>query len=196
MRLLGRIVLLLWGILVVFVKLPVVAGADERPDVEYIEDIEVVGTSEISEIIEQIPTEKTTEYRIEATPEDIDLLARMVMSESSILCYEAKVAVACTAVNRVMSDYKDFAEQSTVSDVIYYPNAYWIGDNGEPTIDCYYAVYDALTYEVYPRDMYFFYYNPKYSECYGFSEEIQPAYGQFYTVINGLVLSTINNYND
>lgn len=96
------------------------------------------------------------QYIIAVTEEDIDLMARVVMSEGSILPQDAKQGIAQTIVNRVRSDFKDFANQTCVKDVVYYPNAYSTQNNGNPTDECYRAVYAALMYEGFPTDMYWF----------------------------------------
>ena len=95
-------------------------------------------------------------YLIDVTQEDIDLMARVVMSEASILSPDAKQAVAQTIVNRVRTDYKEFKNQNSVSEVVFYPNAYSTQDNGEPDADCYSAVEAALMYEGFPTDMFWF----------------------------------------
>lgn len=96
------------------------------------------------------------QYIIDVTEEDIDLMARVVMSEGSILPQDAKQGIAQTIVNRVRSDFKDFANQTCVKDVVYYPNAYSTQNNGNPTDECYRAVYAALMYEGFPTDMLWF----------------------------------------
>lgn len=73
-------------------------------------------------------------------PEDIALIARVVMSEASILSYDAKYAVASTIVNRVNDD--NFPD--SVNDVIYTPYQYSHQDNGEPTDECYEAARAAM----------------------------------------------------
>lgn len=96
------------------------------------------------------------QYLIPVTQEEIDLMARVVMSESSVLCYDAKVATAQTIVNRVRSDYQEFKYQTTVTEVVNRPYQFSTQNNGEVTQECYEAVYDALTYEPFPTDMLWF----------------------------------------
>jgi len=92
-------------------------------------------------------------YIIDVTDEEIELLARVVMSESSICDIDVKYAVATTIVNRVLSD--DFP--NTVTEVVYQNDAYSTQDNGEPNEECRKAVEWALTYqEVFPNTMYYF----------------------------------------
>lgn len=92
-----------------------------------------------------------SEYVIEVSDADIDLMARVVMSESSILSDEGKQAVAETIVNRVKSDlYPD-----SVAGVVYQPNAYSTAWNGDPTPECYQAVKRALTNPVFGDGMIF-----------------------------------------
>lgn len=103
-------------------------------------------------------TEHTEEesYRIEVTEEDINLMARVVMSEGSVLSQEAKQAIATTIVNRVLAKSGEFAALNTVEEVVYHGAAFSTQDNGEPDETCYQAVYDSLTYEVFPLSMVWF----------------------------------------
>jgi len=107
------------------------------------------------EWIEEQPEEEN-KYLIDVTQEDIDLMARVVMSEASTLSLDAKQAIAQTIVNRVRTDFYDFKDQNSVSEVVYHPNAYSTQDNGEPNEDCYRAVEAALMYEGFPTDMFWF----------------------------------------
>ena len=87
------------------------------------------------------------------TKEEIELMARVVMSESSILPIEGKQAVAQTILNRLESGRWG----NTVSEVINYPSAYSTADNGDPSEECYYAVMGAIDYpNAFPTDMYYF----------------------------------------
>lgn len=101
-----------------------------------------------------IATEKTEEvsYVIDVTEEDIELMARVVMSEGSILPLEGKQLIASTIICRVL----DGRWGDTVSEVVNYPNAYSTQDNGEPTTDCYFAVYEELKREASPDDLFYF----------------------------------------
>ena len=98
--------------------------------------------------------EATNPYLIDVTEEEKALMARVVMSEvgSDYIDYDIKQAVASTIVNRVRSGKWG----TTVTDVVTYPHAYWMGDNGEPTPECWEAVEAALIYEAFPIDMYYF----------------------------------------
>ena len=98
--------------------------------------------------------EPVVTYLISITEEEKALMARVVMSEvgSDYIDFDIKQAVASTIVNRVRSG--KWGE--TVTDVVTYPHAYWTGDNGEPTTDCWEAVETALTIEAFPTDMYYF----------------------------------------
>ena len=100
--------------------------------------------------------DEETKYLIDVTQEDIDLMARVVMSEGSVLPFDAKQAIAQTIVNRVRTDFGEFKNLNSVSEVVFYPNAYSTQDNGEPNDDCYRAVEAALMYEGFPTDMYWF----------------------------------------
>lgn len=98
--------------------------------------------------------EVTNPYLIDVTEEEKALMARVVMSEvgSDYIDHDIKQAVASTIVNRVRSGKWG----TTVTDVVTYPHAYWMGDNGEPTPECWEAVESALIYEAFPIDMYYF----------------------------------------
>ena len=91
-------------------------------------------------------------YLIEVTEEEIELMTRVVMSEVGLKDIDCKQAVAQTIVNRV----RDGRWGATVSAVISYPNAYSTQDNGEPNQECHDAVIQALTYESFPLDMFYF----------------------------------------
>lgn len=112
--------------------------------------IDLAGVKEEAKVeVEEIEEEPIVQYVIDATPSDIDLMARVVMSESSILSAEGKRAVAETIVNRVLSE--DFP--NTISEVIFQPNAYSTHWNGSPTAECYEAVRLALENPAYPSEM-------------------------------------------
>lgn len=114
------------------VEVPIFLSADDEVDIEV--------------------EESTTNYLIEVTQEDIDLMARVVMSEASICDIDTKYAVASTIVNRVLSE--DFP--NTVFEVVHMDYAYSTQDNGEPNADCYKAVEWALKYRVFPTEMFYF----------------------------------------
>lgn len=122
--------------------------------------------------------EPTPTYLIEFVDSDIELMARTVMSEASILPIEAKQAVAQTIVNRVRSE--KFPD--TIAGVICQPNQYSTADNGEPTQDCYDAVYSALIYEGFPTDMYYFRTNHPH------------GFGYFYCKIGNTYFNTTTKY--
>lgn len=113
-----------------------------------IDEITFLGNTEYVEIV--------PEYLIDVTGDEVDLLARVVMSEASTLEYNAKVAVAQTIVNRVRSDYREFKKLTTITDVVYSPNQFSTQDNGDPNEDCYAAAIQALTTETYLTDMLWF----------------------------------------
>lgn len=87
--------------------------------------------------------------------EDIDLMARVVMSEASTQSDECKEAVATTILNRWASpDYSDFID-------VIVQDAYSTADNGAVTDDCYLAVYSAIAfwggdYAILPKQVYYF----------------------------------------
>lgn len=80
-------------------------------------------------------------FAFEVTDEELNLMARVVMSEASILSLEGKQLVATTIVLRMLSpDFKN-----TLQEVID-EGCYSTQDNGDPNEDCYTAVRAALTY--------------------------------------------------
>lgn len=85
------------------------------------------------------------------TEEEIELLARVIMTEAGILPYHGKLAVMATIMNRVNSD--EFPD--TIFDVIHQENQYSTAYNGDPTHDCYTAIYDYIPGS-FPEDMYYF----------------------------------------
>ena len=113
-----------------------------------LEEIQKVPSKEKEELNKMVVYEEEL-----YSPEDIDLLARVVMSEASTQSNDCKQAVAAVVLNRVNSDkYPD-----TVSEAVYAPNQFSTANNGEPTAECYEAVYKAIrSPEAYPRDMYWF----------------------------------------
>ena len=87
--------------------------------------------------------------------EDIDLMARCVMSEAGGQSDECKEAVATTILNRWMSpNYSDSIR-------VIIEDAYSTADNGPVTDACYLAVYSAIAwwgsdYAVVPKCIYYF----------------------------------------
>lgn len=90
-------------------------------------------------------------YTCPFTDEEIDLLARVVMSEASRESFDVKHAIAETVINRLESDYKEFRFQNTLEDVVY-TDAQWAYDQA-PTAECYEAVYWAIEHNAFPDDM-------------------------------------------
>ena len=93
-------------------------------------------------------------YR-QLTQDDIDLMARVVMSEAGGQSDECKEAVATTILNRWMSpNYPDFIP-------VIIEDAYSTADNGPVTDSCYLAVYSAIAwwgsdFAVVPKCIYYF----------------------------------------
>lgn len=96
-------------------------------------------------------------YYVMMDQEDIDLMARVVMSEAGGQSSDCKEAVATVILNRLASpDYP-----LTIYDVVYQKGAFSTADNGAPTNECYLAVYSALTwfgtdYAILPKSCYYF----------------------------------------
>lgn len=124
--------------------------------------------------------EETVNYRIEITEEERDLMARVVMSEASVLNGDGKIAVASVIVNRALA--KGFPD--TVKEVIEQPNQFSTADNGEPTEECYLAVESALLFEAYPWDMFWF------------RTDYPHSWGYEYTRIGNTVFSTKGDYRE
>lgn len=99
------------------------------------------------------------------TQEDIDLMARVVMSEASILPLDGKTAVAATIINRFYSN----KFPNNIEAIVTAPYQYSTQDNGDPDEECYIAVDTALRYDCYPPDMFYFrtghYHNFGYPYC-------------------------------
>lgn len=114
------------------------------------------------------------------TQEEIDLIARVVMSEASTRSTDVKQAVAHTIINRVACD----EYPNTVTEVVYAPNAYYTGDNGDPTPECYYAIESALMYpDAFPRDMV------------GFRKGKYHDWGYHYRPIDDFYFTTLTDYH-
>lgn len=108
----------------------------------------------------------------ELTKYDINLIARLVMSEAGYEPYMGKVAVAMTVLNRC-----DYYGESTET-IVYAPNQYYVG-NLTPTEECFSAVAFAIEHrEVFPSDMMYF----RTSHYHGF--------GCPYTIIGNHYFST------
>lgn len=123
--------------------------------------VEIVKTIyvEVPVEVESEPTEEDSNYIIndfnyiiDVTDDEIELLARVIMSEASICDLSTKYCVGQTVVNRVISD--KFPDNLT--EVVYQENAYSTQDNGEPDEDCYKAAEYALTYQLMPTNTYYF----------------------------------------
>lgn len=142
-----------------------------RPREKYIPEI-------VEYEVEWIPVEEVEEQS-RFTQEEIDLLARVVMSEASVLSIEAKQMVAETVLNRV--DDQDYPD--TIKGVVYQKNQFSTTDNGEPTLDCYLAVDTAITYRAFPRDLLWFCSNDAHH------------YGNYYCKIGNTTFRTREDYN-
>ena len=90
------------------------------------------------------PEEDLTQYNIE-------LLARVCMSEACNEPFMGKVAVVATVLNRCDNWGKSTEE------IVYAPNQYWTGNNGAPTEECFAAVAFAIeNRDIFPADMMYF----------------------------------------
>ena len=90
--------------------------------------------------------------RIEIEEGDVDLMARVIMSEAGGCDWETKVAVGSVIVNRVISDlYPD-----TIREVVFQRRQFSTHNNGTPTAECREAAKEALTSWDVPEDVLFF----------------------------------------
>ena len=96
--------------------------------------------------------------RIYITPEEIQLLNRVVMSEAGNQSCECQEAVATVILNRWMNPEK---YPDTIKGVIEQPGQFSTADNGTPTVSVEVAVFNAIFYYNtccmnYPKQMYYF----------------------------------------
>lgn len=118
------------------------------------------------------PVESDSPY----TDEERVLLARVIMSEGSLLPMHGKIAIMATIMNRVNSDkYPDTIEE------VLYNTGFSFGDNGDPTEECYRAIDDYVP-EGWPMDMYWF------------RDTYPHSYGYEYLHIGNMYFNTEKNY--
>lgn len=87
----------------------------------------------------------------ELTQYNIELLARVCMSEAGNEPFLGKVAVVATVLNRCDN------WGLTTEEVVYAPHQYWLGYNGTPSEECFQAVAFAIeNREIFPTDMMYF----------------------------------------
>ena len=91
------------------------------------------------------------------TQEEIDLMARVVMSEAGNQDIDCKEAVATVILNRWVSPNYPVR----IKDVIYSEGQFSTADNGTPTDECYQAVYSAIVWfgtenAIVPKSCYYF----------------------------------------
>jgi hypothetical protein len=101
-----------------------------------------------NDIIPKLLDDKLSKF----SKNDINLLARVTMSEASTQSFDVQVAVAQTIVNRLhMGIFGD-----TIYEIVYEPNQYSTADNGAPNKQVIDAVTEAITHPPYPPDMVYF----------------------------------------
>lgn len=129
-------------------------------------------------IITSDTTENVTlvESDLPYTDQERVLLARVIMSEGSLLPMHGKIAIMATIMNRVHSD----KYPNTIKEVLY-NTGFSLGDNGEPTDECYYAIDDYVS-EGWPADMYWF------------RDSYPHSYGYEYLHIGNMYFNTEKNY--
>lgn len=88
---------------------------------------------------------------LEYSEDELKLLERVTMSETSIEPYECKVATAVTILKRAKMYDK------TIYEVVYEPYQYSLADNGAPTKEIKKAVLEAIqSADNYPDNMIYF----------------------------------------
>lgn len=93
----------------------------------------------------------TVEEETALTQYNVELLARVCMSEAGNEPFLGKVAVVATVLNRCDN------WGLTTEEVVYSPNQYWLGNNGAPSEECFQAVAFAIeNREIFPADMMYF----------------------------------------
>jgi len=128
------------------------------------------------EIIE-LPWDFGIDEEPELTEYNIQLLARVAMSEAGREPFLGKVAVVTTVLNRC-----DNWGMST-EEVVYSPNQYWLGDNGTPSEECFRAVAFAIeNRDIFPDDMMYF------------RKKHYHTFGEPYTQIGAHYFSTQGGY--
>lgn len=100
---------------------------------------------------------RNDEAAVIVSADEIQLMARVVMSEAGNQSPECKEAVATVILNRWMSPNYPMR----LEDVIYAPCQFSTAYNGEPTEACYAAVYSALVWfgsdnAIVPKSCYYF----------------------------------------
>lgn len=118
--------------------------------------------------------------------EEIQLLARVIMSEAGTLPLTGKIAVLATIINRVYSDkfpdtIYDVIMQETVTASGEIVRQYSINDNGDPTEECFEAI-EVFTEDMFPSDMFYF------------RTEHPHSFGHFYIQIGNTYFSTDTDY--
>lgn len=138
-----------------------------KPSVEEfkMDPIFVSGTYEMAELRSEAQEITVQEIPEEAfSKEDVDLIARVTMSEASIEPYNTQVAVAQTVLNRLHNG--GFGD--TISEVVYSKWQFSTADNGDPTEQVYQAVYEAIYNPPHPFNMLYFrqYYFHEFADDY------------------------------
>ena len=120
--------------------------------------------------IDPVTVFNNTHTLLNVSYDDVELMAKVVHSESIAEPYDGKVAVASVIINRAL----DSQFPMSISEVIYQDNAFsCIRDNQVFHInksdfsvhdDCYSAVYDALL-GMDPTNDALFFYNPEIATC-------------------------------
>lgn len=181
--------------LVMVIKSPAIVCADceveddiikpltiENTGIEVIEVEKGKGDSYKSESGETFITEEKTEYRVDLTQAEIDLIAKTVMSEVSYKNIETKQLLACTIINRYLATEGEFKNADSID---YICHTWYATNTPYPVSDeCYEAVYSVMEHEVAPLDVYWY------------TEGFECPWGCYYTNIGNSYFSSIYNYNN
>lgn len=97
-----------------------------------------------------IETVQESSLRLQVNDEEFELMARVVMSESSILIFESKILVAETIINR------SIIKNKSIKEIILEPSQFSLQDNGEVSDECRRAVKVALSKKHFEEDIYYF----------------------------------------
>ena len=130
------------------------------------EDIEAI-------VVEEITTEENDGLY---TPEERELLARVIMSEGGSLPRHGKLAIMATIMSRVNSP----KYPNTIEEVLY-NTGFSFSDNGEPNAECYEVIDDYIS-SGWPTDLYWF------------RDTTPHSYGYEYLHIGNMYFNTEQNY--
>ena len=166
-------------LVLIIVILMMIKDKQEKPVEASVKEEQQIVMGRVIQAREESPME-VTEWEIDVTLEELELMSRVVMSEASTEPYISKVSVAKVMINRV----KDGRWGNSMYEVINYPNAFSTADNGDITDECRAAVIQALEgAAAFPEDM--LYFRSGHYHDFGFP----------YMNIGNLYFTTLNDYD-